>query len=601
MTDMFNAVPVSVCVPIYNGALYIRDAVRSVLNQTVMPQEIIISDSGSSDGSEDIAREETRRTQVNVIILPTKTPDMVANWNSTIRAASGKYIKFLFQDDLLHPYCLEEMVKVAECDERIGFVFSPRELLIEPSAEGDEITKWLLRYRNLSAAFGELKASQPGSLLLRSPELLQEPLNKIGEPTAVLIRTSMLREAGLFNEGMCQLVDMEMWVRLMAISHVGYVSKALASVRVHPQRASNRHTSEEIVRFERDCLCDTLRTAAIYPLLHWRVRCALRFAQVHRHRLFASRITPLVQRLKGFTEKLQILAQFSAKEKLYILISALLRRAMAKIPADHQNPKAFFVKLRAAGHDIKKIKDTNLVTIRGDADLGDYCFLVRRRISDVQVAQQVLMQKDYQPLVDLIFRQRQQQSIEYVVDAGANVGYATIFFKKLFPRSACFPVEPDPGNYGLLLENIRVNNLENVFPVKASLWTSAKRLTISRSFRDGKEWSISVTETDTNCIGTTKGITVGALMEEHLLPRIDVLKMDIEGAEALIFSRDAHPEHFLPKVRFLALEIHEEKGAREQMLDMLRESEFEMSFYGGTVFGLNRNFLRKIDRSFYWA
>ena len=143
--------------PVYNGALYIRDAVRSVLNQTVIPQEIIISDSGSSDGSENIVRDEARRAQANFIILPTKTPSMVANWNSTIRAASGDPIKFLFQDDLLHPSCLEEMVRVAECDERIGFVFSPRELLVEPSAEGDEITKWLLRYHNLSAAFGELE------------------------------------------------------------------------------------------------------------------------------------------------------------------------------------------------------------------------------------------------------------------------------------------------------------------------------------------------------------------------------------------------------------------------------------------------------------
>jgi glycosyltransferase involved in cell wall biosynthesis len=269
--------------PVYNGVLYIRDAIRSVLNQTVTPQEIIVSDSGSSDGSENILREEARQAQSNFIILSTKTPGMVANWNATIRAASGKYIKFLFQDDVLHANCLEEMVKVAECDERIGFVFSPRELLIEPSAEGDEITKWLLRYNNLSAAFGELKTSQPGPSLLRSQELLQEPLNKIGEPTAVLVRTALFREVGLFNERMRQLVDMEMWVRIMAVSDVGYISKPLASVRVHPQRASNRHATEEIDRFEHDCLFDTLRTPAIYPLLHWRVRFALRYGQGRRH------------------------------------------------------------------------------------------------------------------------------------------------------------------------------------------------------------------------------------------------------------------------------------------------------------------------------
>src|SRR6266487_7031929 len=298
MANTSNNVPVTVCVPVYNGALYIKDAIRSVLNQTVMPQEIIISDSGSSDGSENIVREEARRAQAKLIILPTKTPGMVANWNSTIRAASGKYIKFLFQDDLLRPNCLEEMVKVAESDERIGFVFSPRELLVEPSAEGDVMTKWLLRYHNLSAVFGKLKTSQPGALLLRSQELLQEPLNKIGEPTAVLVRTVLFREVGLFNEKMRQLVDMEMWVRLMAISHVGYVSKALTSVRVHSQRASTRHTREEISRSERDCLCDTLRSPSIYPMLDWRVRSALRFAQVLRYPLFAARVTSLVRQLK---------------------------------------------------------------------------------------------------------------------------------------------------------------------------------------------------------------------------------------------------------------------------------------------------------------
>ena len=281
---MFNPVPVSVCMPIYNGALYIRDAIQSIFNQTVIPQEIIVSDSGSSDGSENIVREEAQRSKVKVIILSAKTPGMVANWNSTIRAASGKYIKFLFQDDLLHSNCLEEMVKVAESDKRIGLVFSPRELLVEPSVEEDLMTQWLVQHSNLSAAFGNLETNQAGSLLLRSSKLLQGPLNKIGEPTAVLVRTDLFHKVGLFNENMRQLVDMEMWVRLMASSHVGYIPRALSSVRFHAGQATNRHRSEEIDRFEKDRLQDTLRTQAIYPLLHWRVKCALRFAQLRRNR-----------------------------------------------------------------------------------------------------------------------------------------------------------------------------------------------------------------------------------------------------------------------------------------------------------------------------
>jgi glycosyltransferase involved in cell wall biosynthesis len=182
MANTFNRVPVTVCVPIYNGALYIRDAIHSILNQTVIPQEIVVSDSGSSDGSENIVREEARRAQAKFIILSTKTPGMVTNWNSAIRAASAKYIKFLFQDDLLHSNCLEEMVKVAESDKRIGLVFSPRKLLVEPSAENDPLTKWLQKYQNLSAAFGNLKTNQPGSLLLRSSSSCNSRSTKLENP-----------------------------------------------------------------------------------------------------------------------------------------------------------------------------------------------------------------------------------------------------------------------------------------------------------------------------------------------------------------------------------------------------------------------------------
>ena len=72
MTDMFNAVPVTVCMPVYNGALYIREAIESILNQTVIPQEIIVSDSGSSDGTVNIIRDHAERTRVKLIILPDK-------------------------------------------------------------------------------------------------------------------------------------------------------------------------------------------------------------------------------------------------------------------------------------------------------------------------------------------------------------------------------------------------------------------------------------------------------------------------------------------------------------------------------------------------
>lgn len=300
-------------------------------------------------------------------------------------------------------------------------------------------------------------------------------------------------------------------------------------------------------------------------------------------------------RLVKLAEKLQVLAQFSAKEKLYIVLSAVLGRLLSAISdlwttisADYHEPKTFFAELLAAGHNTKKIRDTNLVTIRGDVDLGDYYFLVRRRTSDVPTAQVVLMRKEYRPLIDLISRQRAQGSIEYIVDVGANVGYGTIFFKKIFPNATCVAVEPDLGNYRILLENIRINNFEKVSPIQAALWTSEERLVTIRSFRDARDWAISVVDASNDSVNTVEGIKIDKLIEAHSLPRIDVLKMDIEGTEALIFRPDEHPERFLSKVRFLALEIHDETNCREQILETLRQSEYAMSFHSETVFGVNR-------------
>jgi FkbM family methyltransferase len=261
-----------------------------------------------------------------------------------------------------------------------------------------------------------------------------------------------------------------------------------------------------------------------------------------------------------------------------------------RISGDYHESKTFFAELRAAGHNIKKIRDSNLVTVYGDIELGNYCFVVRRRTSDIHVAKLVLMEKEYRPLIDLIFQHSDQESIKYIVDAGANVGYTTIFFKKIFPNAACFAVEPATGNYKVLLENVRHNNLKDIFPVQAALWISPMKLMTTRSFRDGRDWAISVVEASNENANTVEGITISKLMEHYSVPRIDVLKMDIEGAEALIFSADAHPERFLSRVKFLALEIHEETKCRGQIVETLRENGFTTSFHGETVFGVNWTF-----------
>lgn len=80
-------------------------------------------------------------------------------------------------------------------------------------------------------------------------------------------------------------------------------------------------------------------------------------------------------------------------------------------------------------------------------------------------------------------------------------------------------------------------------------------------------------------------------MERHLLDEIDVLKIDIEGAEFVIFADNADTD-WLQKVRFLAIEIHPDAGDVLVIKKKLREFGFTIFETGETTIGINRNFLK---------
>jgi glycosyltransferase involved in cell wall biosynthesis len=259
---------VSICIPTYNGARYIAEAIRSALAQSSADAELLISDSGSTDGSLEIVRRETAGTSIPVRILDTPTPGMVQNWNALILAARGDFIKFLFQDDLLHPGCVQKMLALADTDPRIGLVFCRRELLVEPSAKSSPVAQYLLKHKDLHLGLGPLRPVQPGARLLASRLLLEEPVNKIGEPSAVLFRRDLAISAGLFNEKMHQEVDWEFWLRLISNSRVGFVDETLTTFRVHDDQMSVENSRKPQDFTEGHHLLQTLAKPAVFDHLH---------------------------------------------------------------------------------------------------------------------------------------------------------------------------------------------------------------------------------------------------------------------------------------------------------------------------------------------
>ncbi|MDT9203196.1 glycosyltransferase [Limnospira sp. PMC 1243.20] len=228
---------VSICIPTYNGETFIREAILSALNQTYSNCEIILADDGSIDDTIAIAKSLQVSSPIPFRILTHINYGLVDNLNFCISQAQGKYVKFLFQDDTLEPNCIEQLVAMAEANPEIGLVFSRRHIILDDNSQTHPQCQAAYKgTQNLHQDWSNLKTIQPGSQLLSDPKCFRGRLNKIGEPTTVLIRRNVFSQLGGFDPDLHQLLDADMWFRIMADYQIAFVDKALSTLRIHRQQ-----------------------------------------------------------------------------------------------------------------------------------------------------------------------------------------------------------------------------------------------------------------------------------------------------------------------------------------------------------------------------
>jgi len=241
---------VSVCIPTYNGEKYLGEALDSVLAQTYRPLEIIISDDNSTDRSLDIVHEFEQKTDIPFYIHHHKPKGIGANWNNCVKHAHGEYIKFLFQDDILLPACIEKMMLLAQEDVEIGLVFCKRDAISEN--EDERYFDWQKRSGNLHKYFSsEINRIQKGIVLLKDDNFISLPENKIGEPTNVLLNINVFKAVGFFRLDLKQILDAEFWYRIAKDFKIGFINETLVHFRLHEMQASkvnarNKHSDKRL-------------------------------------------------------------------------------------------------------------------------------------------------------------------------------------------------------------------------------------------------------------------------------------------------------------------------------------------------------------------
>ncbi len=276
----YSANPVvTICLPVYRGAEWIARAIDSCLQQTYEQFELLIVDNASPDETASIARS-FHDARVRLIVNSSNI-GMSPNHNRAIHLARGRFIKFLHADDVLKPNCLEEMLNVIQQDDRIGLVFSRREVLLADESDVNARI-WFEQFRDLHLKFDDLGEVNNGRALL--DQWMQHGFgeNWIGEPSAVLVRARCFEELGGFNPQIRMLSDVDMWARIMSVYDVGFVDEELCSYLHHQQSATAHSVDNERHWLDRLWITESLlqfeHNTRRYPQLRTMRRAELRHA-----------------------------------------------------------------------------------------------------------------------------------------------------------------------------------------------------------------------------------------------------------------------------------------------------------------------------------
>lgn len=195
---------------------------------------------------------------------------------------------------------------------------------------------------------------------------------------------------------------------------------------------------------------------------------------------------------------------------------------------------------------------------------------LRDNYSDKAIFNQVFYQQQY------YISQLKDFSADYIIDAGANIGLASVYFSNKFPNAQIVSLEPELNNYLLLKKNsVAYSNIECLH---AALWHTNETISIQNP--DSLAASYIV---ESNLNASIKAYTVDDILNKRQWNRVDILKMDIEGAEKEIFSGNTD---WLQQVKLLILELHDhyKPGATKIFFKALEPYDYQAYFHHENIF-----------------
>ncbi len=206
---------VSVCIPAYNNAAYIKETIDSVLNQTYSNLELVICDDKSTDNTVEVI-EKIGDDRIK-LYKNEKNLGMSGNWNHCLSKCSGEFIKLICADDMLAETALEKEVK--------ALIQNPTAVLAESDTRLFDLNGkpkgFYKRYKT--------KGLTNGKEIARKGFFVK---NYFGAPLANTFRRSAVEKTGGFDPWYTYILDYDFWVQLACMGDVYIIHEPLNYFRV---------------------------------------------------------------------------------------------------------------------------------------------------------------------------------------------------------------------------------------------------------------------------------------------------------------------------------------------------------------------------------
>ncbi|WP_295962624.1 FkbM family methyltransferase [uncultured Bartonella sp.] len=199
--------------------------------------------------------------------------------------------------------------------------------------------------------------------------------------------------------------------------------------------------------------------------------------------------------------------------------------------------------------------------------------------SDIRVFKQIFVDNEYDSL-------NLPETAKTIIDLGANIGLSALFFIKKFPTSRIVAVEPDAVNFSIMEKNLEKFS-KSVSFLQAAIWPTDGEVSLVEEDDDHTSlgaWGYRTEASNGNSGLSVKAVTIPTIMKQYGMDFVDILKVDIEGAEYELFEKNY--EDWIDKVGLIIIETHDRfKPNSEAMVRKASSGRFdELPMKGENLF-----------------